>query len=577
MEYFRSVKKYINRYKWFYVLSVILLLAVDIFNAQIPKLTGSAVNAAKIKNITEVKGYVVSIIIFAFLTLIFRMIYRFTLTTTARKIERDLRNDLYDRLIGLSSSFYDQHKIGDLIARLNNDTNAVRMSLGFGVLGIVDTFAITIISIYMMWTINVSLTMIVFVPMLIIPLIVLFLGRKVHILFKKVQEGFSNLSTAVQEDASGISVIKSYSSEENFYKRFEKLADEYAVRNIKLAKVWGLLWPLVDILEGISIFILIYFGGKMIMNNELSIGGFTAFIGYSLNISWPMIALGWVINLYERGSASMKRIKEYMSAVSEVKDSPDAIDVDINEGSIMVKNLSFSYSDDRQILRNINMSINPGNVVAVVGQIGSGKSTLIQLLPRMYEPPRDTIFIDGMDVRTIKLRNLRKAIGFVPQKNFLFADTIKNNLVFGVEDYDDEMINEALRVARFDKDLDAFPKGLDTIIGEKGVNLSGGQKQRLSIARAVIKKPKILILDDSLSSVDTRTEYEIVVNLKELVRKNNMTTIFATHRLASLKWMDKIFVLENGAMVESGTFDELINLNGVYASMYAKQNQEANE
>ena len=577
MEYFRSVKKYINRYKWFYVLSVILLLAVDIFNAQIPKLTGSAVNAAKIKNITEVKGYVVSIIIFAFLTLIFRMIYRFTLTTTARKIERDLRNDLYDRLIGLSSSFYDQHKIGDLIARLNNDTNAVRMSLGFGVLGIVDTFAITIISIYMMWTINVSLTMIVFVPMLIIPLIVLFLVRKVHILFKKVQEGFSNLSTAVQEDASGISVIKSYSSEENFYKRFEKLADEYAVRNIKLAKVWGLLWPLVDILEGISIFILIYFGGKMIMNNELSIGGFTAFIGYSLNISWPMIALGWVINLYERGSASMKRIKEYMSAVSEVKDSPDAIDVDINEGSIMVKNLSFSYSDDRQILRNINMSINPGNVVAVVGQIGSGKSTLIQLLPRMYEPPRDTIFIDGMDVRTIKLRNLRKAIGFVPQKNFLFADTIKNNLVFGVEDYDDEMINEALRVARFDKDLDAFPKGLDTIIGEKGVNLSGGQKQRLSIARAVIKKPKILILDDSLSSVDTRTEYEIVVNLKELVRKNNMTTIFATHRLASLKWMDKIFVLENGAMVESGTFDELINLNGVYASMYAKQNQEANE
>jgi ATP-binding cassette subfamily B protein len=554
-----------------------LLLAVDIFNAQIPKLTGGAVNAAKIKNISEVEKYVIFIIIFAFLTLIFRMIYRFTLTTTARKVERDLRNDLYDRLIDLSSSFYDQHKIGDLIARLNNDTNAVRMSLGFGVLGIVDTFAVTVISIYMMWTINVSLTMIVFIPMLVIPLIVLFLGRKVHVLFKKVQEGFSNLSTAVQEDASGISVIKSYSSEQNFYERFEKLADEYAVRNIKLAKVWGLLWPSVDIIEGISIFILIYFGGKMIMKNELSIGGFTAFIGYSLNITWPMIALGWVINLYERGSASMKRIKEYMSAISEVKDSPDAIDTNINEGSILIKDLSFSYSNDREILKNINMKINPGDVVAIVGQIGSGKSTLIQLLSRMYEPPRNTIFIDGMDVRTVKLRNLRKAIGFVPQKNFLFADTIRNNLIFGVEKYDDKIIKEALRVARFDKDLDAFPKGLDTIIGEKGVNLSGGQKQRLSIARAIIKKPKILILDDSLSSVDTRTEYEIVVNLKELVRQNNMTTIFVTHRLASLKWMDKIFVIENGIIVESGTFDELMSLNGVYASMYAKQNQEANE
>ncbi len=574
MEYFRAVKKYINRYKWFYLLSVLLLLSVDVFNAQIPKLTGNAINAAKIKDILNVKTYVLYIIVFAFLTLLFRMVYRFTLTTTARRVERDLRNDLYDRLIILSSSFYDNHKIGDLLARLNNDTNAVRMSLGFGVLGIVDAFAVTAISIYMMWTINPKLTMIIFIPMIVIPMIVLYLGRKVRVLFRKVQEGFSSLSTAVQEDASGISVIKSYSAQRTFYKRFEDIADEYARRNIKLSKVWGLLWPSVDIIEGISIFILIYFGGKMIMAKELSIGGFAAFIGYSLNISWPMVALGWVINLYERGSASMKRIKEYMNAVPEVRDSNDSEAVDIKNGEIIFKNLSFSYDNNRDILKNINISIEPGNVIAIVGEIGSGKSTLIQLIARMYEPPVNTLFVDGYDVRKIKLKSLRKHIGFVPQKNFLFADTILNNLVFGIDDYDDESIKEALEISRFNKDLDAFPKGLNTVIGEKGVNLSGGQKQRLSIARAVIKKPKILILDDSLSSVDTNTEYEIVVNLKKLVRENEMTTIFVTHRLSSLKWVDNIFVMSNGMIVESGNFDELMNLGSVFAGMYEKQNQE---
>ncbi len=575
MQYFNSIKKYISRYKWFYILAIILLLAVDVFNAQIPKLTGNAINAAKAKSLSDVSHYVLFIALFAGLTFMFRMVYRFTLTTTSQKVARDLRNDLYDKLMELSSAFYDEHKVGDLIARLNNDTKAVRMSVGFGVLGIVDAFAVTIISLYMMWTLNVRLTMIIFIPMLLIPAVVLYLGRKVRVLFKRVQEGFSSLSTAVQEDASGISVIKSYSSEKVFYDKFEKLANQYAERNIKLSKVWGLLWPSVDIIEGVSIFILLYFGGTMIMKKQLSIGDFAAFVGYSLNISWPMIALGWVINLYERGSASMKRIMEYMNSVSEVQDSPDAKDVEIKQGRIEIKDLSFSYSNNRTVLRNINMNINPGNVVAVVGRIGSGKSTLIQLITRMYEPEHNKIFIDNTDVRDMKLRSLRKYIGFVPQKNFLFADTIYNNLTFGAEKYDNKIIQEALRVSRFDKDLYAFPKGLDTIIGEKGVNLSGGQKQRLSIARAIIKNPKILILDDSLSSVDTNTEYEIVVNLKSIVKQNNMTTIFVTHRLSSLKWMDTIFVLDNGTVAEKGTFDELMSVDGIFASMYRKQNQEA--
>jgi ATP-binding cassette subfamily B multidrug efflux pump len=478
-------------------------------------------------------------------------------------------------LMDLSSSFYDEHRVGDLIARLNNDTKAVRMSVGFGVLGIVDAFAITIISLYMMWTLNVRLTMIIFIPMVIIPIIVLYLGRKVRVLFKRVQEGFSNLSTAVQEDTSGISVIKSYSSERVFYDKFENLTNEYAKRNIKLAKLWGLLWPSVDIIEGVSIFMLLYFGGRMIMKNQLSIGDFAAFVGYSLNISWPMVALGWVINLYERGSASMKRIMEYMNTVSEVKDLSHSKDIEIKNGKIEIKDLHFSYNNQRKIFNGINLKIEPGNVVAIVGKIGAGKSTLIQLITRMYEPEDGKIFVDDVDIKKIKLRSLRKYIGFVPQNNFLFADTILNNLIFGVDNYDDDDINEALKISRFNKDLAAFPKGLETIIGEKGVNLSGGQKQRLSIARAVIKKPKILILDDSLSSVDTNTEYEIVVNLKSLVKRNRMTTIFVTHRLSSLKWMDNIFVIENGIVAEQGTFDELMSLNGIYASMYEKQNQEA--
>jgi ATP-binding cassette subfamily B protein len=501
----------------------------------------------------------------------FRFWMRKILIGVSRDIEYDLRNDFLAHLQRMSLSFFQTHNTGDIMSRATNDLNAVRSVLGPGIMYSMTTLITVLIATAILLRINWQLTLLSYIPLGLASFTVKKVGEQIHDRFEKIQAQFSEISTKAQENLSGIRIIKAFAREDSEIRAFRQLNEEYLSLSVSLIRLWGIFYPLMSALIGMSAVVLLWWGGRQVIQGRLSLGEFVAFLGYLTMLTWPTIATGWVINIFQRGSASMERILRILRIKPEICDAPGAAAPERPVGSVEFRNLSFSYpGSTRPALLGVSVVLPAGQMLAVVGHTGSGKSTLLNLIPRLYDPPEGTIFVDGKDVREWPLSALRGMIGYVPQETFLFSDTIRENIAFGRSRPIGAEEAEALsHVSHVAQDIDAFPQKYETYVGERGITLSGGQKQRVAISRAVAVSPRILILDDALSNVDTYTEERILGNLAEVAR--NRTVILVSHRISTVKNADQIIVLKNGAIVERGNHQELMELQGAYAELYRKQ------
>jgi ATP-binding cassette subfamily B protein len=498
---------------------------------------------------------------------ILRFLMRRILIGASRDVEYDLRNDLFAHLQTLSPSYYHRHPTGDIMSRATNDLNAVRMVLGPGIMYSLNTLFTAVLTIGILVTIDFRLAILTLIPLLAVSFSAKVFGKQIHKRFEKIQEQFSVLTTLAQENVSGVRVVKAYNQEDPFIERFSQANEEYVNRNLSLVKVWGIFNPLLTFLLGLSAVGLLWYGGHQVIAGSISVGDFVAFMAYLAMLTWPTIALGWVINIFERGSASMGRLNEIFQSQSEIRDEQTQPISEI-KGNIRIKDLTFSYNGT-PVLKGINVDIRAGQTLAIVGKTGSGKSTFVDLIARLYRVPRGTVFVDDVDINDIPLETLRRSIGYVPQETFLFSETVEQNIAFGRPDVSFKSIEESSKVSNIWPDIQDFPKQFKTFVGERGITLSGGQKQRIAISRALLVDPRILILDDALSSVDTQTEERILEKLTgELT---NRTVILISHRISTVKMADQILVLDQGAIVERGTHQELLEAGGSYANLHEKQ------
>lgn len=567
-----KLKKYFIRYKKKLLLGVLFILISAISEVTIPWFLKEAIDAFQ-NNITfgELLKWALLIVAASAIGGIFRYLIRQTVIVVSREVEYDMRQDLWTYLLKLPAKYFHNTSTGDIMAHATNDIGAVRMFVGPAVMYSIDTITqfILIISL-MIFFLNPELTLYTLLPFPFLSYFVYLLSKKIHQKFTKIQEKFSELTTKAQESFSGIRVVKSYVREESEFKHFAKLSGDYLKRNMEKVKIQAFFMPLLFIVSGLSIIIAIWLGGNMIMNGKLTLGELAAFIGYLSMLIWPMIAFGWIVSIVQQAAASMERLLKIMSEEIEnyKSESSDTQDFELN-GKIKFDKVSFKYNSDKDfVLKNISLTIPAGATVAFVGKTGEGKSTIINLISKLYETTSGKILIDDIEIENIPLSILRRDIAIVPQESFLFSETLRENILYGVrKNY--PPLDELARVSSLTQDLLDFPNGFETIIGERGITLSGGQKQRVCLARALAVEPKILILDDSFSAVDTHTEEEILNNLKGYIKKR--TTIIISHRISTVKNADKIYVLEKEKIIEEGTHKELLRQKGLYAQLHKKQ------
>jgi len=566
----RSLLPYFKKYRWGFALGGLCVLLNNGIWILFPLVIRQAFDALH-QGVTRHKLITYSLLILAVAGAkgIFQFLTRWIVIGISRNVEFDMRNDLFRHLEGLSLSYYQRTRTGDIMARCTNDLNAVRMLLGPAVMYSANTIVFTTGALFFMWQINHRLTMYAFVPLPIVSITIQYFGRKIHERFERIQAMFSEISARAQENFSGARVIRAYVQEEAEIAQFEEANLEYIGRSLKLVRLMGMLWPTLETMLGLAIVMVLWLGGRQVLSGGMTLGGFVAFNTYMVQLTWPIIALGWVINLFQRGKASMGRINEIFEERPEIVDDPATVNVALEvRGEIEFRGLSFAY-DGHEVLHNINLRIPAGSSLAIVGPTGSGKTSLVSLIPRIYDAAPGTVLIDGHPIREFPLQTIRRSIGLVPQETFLFSATVRENIAFGKSGATDAEVKAAADGANISADIEGFPDQYRTVVGERGITLSGGQKQRTAIARAIIRDPRILVLDDALASVDTHTEDTILGHLREVM--GGRTTIFISHRVSSVRSADRIAVLHSGRIVELGTHEELLGRDGYYTELYNKQ------
>jgi len=583
----RHLNKYFIKYKTYLILGIVFVILSTIFQILPAPLVRYALDlvAENLSIYQSFEGlelqevfkavidrsivfYGVLILIIALLRGFFLFLVRQTIIIMSRHIEYDLKNEIFDHYQSLPLSFYRKNNTGDLLARISEDVSKVRLYIGPAIMYGLNMFILGLILIPVMFSISVKLTLYALLPLPVLSLSIYFVNNLINKRAEEIQESLSDLSTSVQEAFSGIRVIKSFARESDSLAKFTDESDVYKKKSLQLTQVTAMFIPLIMTLIGLSTILTIFIGGIEVINGTLSIGNIAEFILYVNLLTWPVTALGWVTSIIQRAAASQKRINEFLKTKNHIT-SEQNIEKNI-VGALEFRNVSFTYSDSGiKALKNISFEVHPGESLAIIGTTGSGKSTIANLIGRMLDPTQGDIYVDNVNLKAYNPQSYRNQLGCVPQDVFLFSDTISNNVSFGMDKLDEEKSISALKNADLYDNVMEFPKQLKTILGERGITLSGGQKQRLSIARAIAKDPRLMILDDCLSAVDTKTENNILNNLKEIMK--DRTSIIISHRVSSAKLADKIIVLDDGEIIESGSYDELINGNGTFHQLYEKQ------